>query len=121
MRHIRHHVENDDAPALLERTVRPLQNVDDLLRRLLMERSENRDDVIGLGLVLVRMIIACTALDAVRQSELRDIAFRLRADRRQVDRHARHPRIRLAHQNRIRARSTREIQNPDPRTLIPVP
>ena len=76
-----------------------------------MERAKDRDDVIRRRLVFVRVVVARTALDAVLKPELRDIALRFRADRRQVDRHACHPRIRLAHQNRIRPRTAGEIED----------
>ena len=53
-----------------------------------MERTEDCNDVVGLFLVFVRVVVAGSALDAAREPELRDIPLRLFGNRRQVDRDA---------------------------------
>ena len=81
MRRVGHHVEDEEPSARLERPVRALQDVDYLLRRLLVESSEYRHDVVGLGFILVRVVVASAALDATRKTELLDIALRFRCNR----------------------------------------
>ena len=81
MRRVCHHVEDKEPSAWLERPVRALQDVDYLLRRLLVERAEDRHDIIRLCLVFVRVVVASAALDAATKAKLLDIALRLGCNR----------------------------------------
>ena len=111
VRRVGHHVEDEKPPPGLEGPVRAPQDVDYLLRRLLVESAEYRHGVVGLRLVFVRVVVAGAALDAVREAELLDIARRLRSNRLQVYRHACRGRIRLAHQYRVRAWAAGEVED----------
>ena len=81
MRRVGHHVEDKEPTARFECAVRAFQDVDYLLWRLLVESAENRHDIIRLGLVFVRVVVASAALDAIRKTELLDIASRFRCNR----------------------------------------
>ena len=91
--------------------MRAAENVDYLLRTFLMERAEDRDDVVRTRLVFVRVVVPGPAFDAVGEAELRDISRGLGGYRLEVYGHARRARIRLAHENRVRARSAGEVED----------
>ena len=66
-------VEHEEPSALLQRATSAAEDVHDLRRTLLVERAEDRHDVVRLRFVLVGMVVPRAALDAVRKTELRDI------------------------------------------------
>ena len=105
-----HHVEDEDASARLQGAIGAGENVADLLRRLLVECAEDRDGVVGLGLVFVRMVVARTALDAIRKPGLGDAVACDGAHGGHVDCHHGNFGIRLGDQLGIGSGSTREIQ-----------
>ena len=64
VRRVRHHVEHEEPSALLQRPSRAAEDVHDLRRTLLVERAEDRHDVVRLRFVLVGVIVSRAALDA---------------------------------------------------------